>query len=80
MRSEKREREKGRRFLPADRSNPIAPWNRLLDGVRFRVNAPPTQKSSIVRQVRFGLSTAGEALVVWTWMGEAHCMNHCTAA
>ncbi|TDF63314.1 T6SS immunity protein Tli4 family protein [Cupriavidus sp. L7L] len=89
----------------------IALWNRLLDGVRFRVNAPPTQtgapvtvrsgeiiplsgmwraslppghpqaawvgsKSSIVRQkgmpmIRFGLSPADEALVVWTWMGEA---------
>ncbi|QEZ45250.1 T6SS immunity protein Tli4 family protein [Cupriavidus oxalaticus] len=89
----------------------IALWNRLLDGVRFRVNAPPTQtsapvtvrsgettplsgmwraslppghpqaawvasKSGIVRQkgmpmVRFGLSPADEALVVWTWMGVA---------
>ncbi|MCY1281364.1 hypothetical protein D9M70_301730 [compost metagenome] len=89
----------------------IALWNKLLDGVRFRVNAPPTQtgapvtvrsgeitplsgmwraalppghpqaawvasKSSIGRQkgmpmVRFGLSPVDEALVVWTWMGEA---------
>ncbi|MEM5430594.1 T6SS immunity protein Tli4 family protein [Cupriavidus oxalaticus] len=89
----------------------IALWNRLLDGVRFRVNAPPTQtgapvtvrsgevtplsgmwraslpsghpqaawvasKSSIVRKqgmpmVSFGLLPADEALVVWTWMGEA---------
>ncbi|WP_316152153.1 T6SS immunity protein Tli4 family protein [Cupriavidus sp. BIC8F] len=89
----------------------VALWDRLLDGVRFRVNAPPTQtgdpvtvrsgettplsgiwraslrpghpqadwvasKSGILRQkgmpmIRFGLSPSDEALVVWTWMGEA---------
>ncbi len=89
----------------------IALWNRLLDSVRFRVNAPPTQtgapvtvrsgeitplsgmwraslppghpkaalvasKSGVVWQkgmpmIRFGLSPLDEALVVWTWMGEA---------
>ncbi|WP_224078272.1 T6SS immunity protein Tli4 family protein [Cupriavidus laharis] len=89
----------------------IALWNRLLDGVRFRVNAPPTQtgapvtvrsgeitpltgmwraslppghpKAALVASqsgvlwqkgmpmIRFGLSPADEALVVWTWMGEA---------
>lgn len=89
----------------------LALWDRLLDGVRFRVNAPPTQtgaqvtvrsgeptplsgmwraslppahpkaawvasKSSIAWQkgmpmIRFGLLPADEALVVWTWMGEA---------